>query len=223
MTNDNPCRILVVAHSMANGVRISALAEDAEVICDVIYSIFEIAHKLIHNSYNGLMIDMDTLSRIRPEDRPMVDRYRTMLTYARYCFNPKQKVIEVQYKNKKNLTTFAEFANVCRRQPPRKLRGDIRKRAEYKVSLKKASEKVFLAYTKDISEGGCFIVTDEKFKRNSIINVTFKNFKDKTPIIARVAWIQKQASNRVAGIGVNFTSLSDRQFHELMSILFVLW
>lgn len=217
-------RILVVVHNTDAGSKIKQLASESGMICDVIDSIFEIAQYVLLNKYSGFLIDMDVLSRTNPEDRPMIERYRNLLNYARFIYEYSSDSINIFYRDDILHMDVKEFSLICEKEIPRKLRSDTRRSISFNVqivkTLKEGSEKEKKAHTINISEGGCFIATKAEFKINSTIGIIFAELSDKNPILARIIWKTKGGSNfLVAGIGLKFEQISDRQHSELVSHL----
>ncbi|MDD2909153.1 MAG: PilZ domain-containing protein [Candidatus Gracilibacteria bacterium] len=224
MKTKHVTRILVVVNDFDIGKKIEKLASKSGIICDVIDSIFEISQYVLLNKYSGFLIDMDILSRTNPEDRPMIERYRSLLNYARFIYEYSSDSVEIFYKDEVSHMSVKEFSLICEKEIPRKLRSDTRRPISFNVrllkDLKEDSDKGKKAHTINISEGGCFIATKAEFKINSTIGIIFAELSDKNPILARVIWKTKGGSNfLVAGIGLKFEKISSRQHSELISHL----
>jgi hypothetical protein len=155
---------------------------------DVATTIKEFYDATVETPYSGLMIDMPTKIKDFSDDREKVDNILQLFPVIRLTFNEKTKQIKAFYSGLLNGTgSIEEFVtHKCLFFSARTLRAYRRKVINFNVILSKSksisggnSERTV---TMNVSQGGCFIYSIDKWEINSDVWFTIKELTDQTPI-----------------------------------------
>lgn len=215
-------RILAVVSSPRLLKQIKKESSSLNVRLEVIDCVFEVAQHAMKNKYNAILFETSVLSKIKTEDRPMVDRFREIFLFARIQITPGEKTVTFFTEKLLSDVNFGVFLGLASKEEPRQFRAQVRKPICFnlKVSRLKDVADSIKTHTINVSEGGCFIYTNLDLKKGAKLKVVFDELSDKTPIICRVVWRTKGGHDfRVAGVGVYFEEITEKQKGEIKLIL----
>ena len=219
MRKQDRIRILLVSGNLLLRNIFRSELKAKAVNLDVVSAISEIAQQVIRNKYHGILVESSLLTKLKKEDRPMVDRYREIFFFSRIQLNSDNKDISIFPDKEEMLLDVSGYIERANKEEPRQFRSQLRKPIPFNLKISKI-KKDSPGYN---AQGGCFIFTEERFVKGSRIKVIFKELTDKTPVICRIVWKSKGKENfRPPGIGVYFESITDKQIREFFSYLLMM-
>ena len=213
-------RFLLVCREGASLQRYLDEAKGRGVQIDVATTIKEFYDATVETPYSGLMIDMPTKIKDFSDDREKVDNILQLFPVIRLTFNEKTKQIKAFYSGLLNGSgSIEEFVtHKCLFFSARTLRTYRRKVINFNVILCKSksdgnSERTV---TMNVSQGGCFIYSIDKWEINSDVWFTINELTDQTPIhgqvLRQVDWGTYMG---IPGIGLQFKDIKDCQREDL--------
>jgi Tfp pilus assembly protein PilZ len=168
--------------------------------------------------FHGLMIDVHTLLRFSSPKRAVIKDYSSALPTIKHFFHPETNNLIVNFSSLDDSTidNIEDFVRTCARQPGRRLRREPRYNIFLNVVL-----NGHLTHIANISRRGSYILTtDGSLGTGDEVSITIDELRDKTPVKCmirrKVEWGSKY---QVAGIGVEFVSMTDSQRSELDTVL----
>lgn len=181
-------------------------------------------------NYSGFIIDLRTLIKTRPGDKSFLYELMESFPVMHISHSLDKKTIKGNignnsYNDKK---LFDYFINdLCPRFSPRGMRTFRRKNLYLNVHLALSpdacEEDLIKANTSDISEGGCFVITQHSLPKDNFrdIFVIPLEMVDQRPIVCNVKWILPwgQATRHLPGVGVEFKDLSALQREEIRTLI----
>jgi len=224
MRKDSIIRILFVVSSMGLVHTIQRESRQLGILAEIVFSTSEILELVMRDKYHGIVVESCLLAKIKKEDRPGIERYREVFFFSRIQYYPHSKSVTIFTEDDNADTDFARYVEKASKEIPRQFRVQTRKPISFNVDISKMKKgsKVFHTHTKNVSEGGCFIYTTEKFIKGGRLKVVFKELRDKTPIICRIVWKTNGGSHfKIPGVGLFFEEITDKQLQEIHSVL--LW
>lgn len=214
-------KILIIAKDLEAGQAYADALREINVAYDIAASFTEMAAMAIHNSYNGLLVDILTLVRSSKEEKVV----------AYECFNL-YPVLRVKWENKKkkiNLSPLEQafspdtasalkffIESRCMPFPARPLRRHSRKSYNLNVLLSPdgefAEHNTMKTFTLNVSTGGVFVHSSHRFGTGQTVWLKFVEFADHAPIPASVRWfLEWGVSRSIPGLGLRFENLSEAQ------------
>lgn len=188
---------------------------------DVATTIKEFYDATIETPYSGLMIDMPTKIKDFSADREKVNNILQLFPVVQLTFNERTKQLKAFYSGLLNGSgSIEEFiTHKCLFFSARTLRAYRRKVINFNVILSKSNnitENSERTITMNVSQGGCFIYSTDKWEINSDVWFTINELTDQTPIhgqvLRQVDWGTYMG---IPGIGLQFKDIKDCQREDL--------
>ncbi len=189
---------------------------------DMVSSFKELRKLLTKNMYNGVMVDLKTKIMGQREDKELVYEILDQFPLLQLSFEQKTGLIRSfhygQPVGNKSLETFIN--NQCRSFKARKLRSSVRKQLHFNVIMSRtgdfSEDYIDRTVTINISKGGCFIYSTDKWKINDRVTFVIKELDDRKPILSEVRWNTEWGKTmQIPGIGVKFENIGEAQLKEI--------
>ncbi len=200
--------------------------QDALTICGVrvfiTASFFVLSEEICEQTYHGLFLDVSTKMQAIKENQADVYRLAQKFPVAHLRIDRATGAIRCFYFGRQAGGDLQEFIDSqCRSFAPRKIRSVARHEVFLPVLVCRHSgcKRPERTFTKDISPGGCFLVSTRRWKAGKEFFLRFPEFTDTTPIRAQVRTVIEWGKGRqMPGIGVLFRDLSPAQAAEIKEI-----
>ena len=119
-----------------------------------------------------------------------------------------------------SLTLEAFINEECRTFKARRIRSSVRKDINFNVIISKTNDfsddGAERSITIDISRGGCFIYSTEKWKISDSVMFVIKELADSRPVLGEVRWTKPWGeAMQIPGIGVKFKDIGENQLREI--------
>jgi hypothetical protein len=185
-------------------------------------SFFLLSEEICSQTYHGLFFDLSTKMQAIKENKADVYHLAERFPVAHLRIDRRTGEIRCFHVNQQSGGTLLDFIDSrCRTGEPRKIRTVARKEMHLPVLISRhpESKRSERAITKDISPGGCFIVSTHRWKEGGEVFLRFPELTDTAPIQAQIRTVVKWGMGRqMPGIGVSFWGLSSTQAAELETI-----
>ena len=214
--------LLFVQEGCAKQRYLDALA-DCGVQVFVTSSFSNLSEEICSQTYHGLFLDMPTKLKAIRENKSYVYRLVEKFPVSHLIADDTTGKIRRCYFNKKTCTSLLGFINTqCRDAIPQKIREETRKELHLHLSMQKGKDdkRPERSVTKNISSGGCFIVSTHRWKVGSDIWLRFREINDSKLILAQIRTVVKWGEGRqIPGVGVEFKDLSQLHAEWLANTL----
>lgn len=189
---------------------------------DTVASFFDLYQAMVATAYQGLMIDLPTKVRATPQENALVRQLQEAFPFVYLRWDSKTGTIRPAYPGQpqEEMTLEEFFEKRCRPFGARRIRANPRKLVHFNVIL--SSDESFQekyierVVTINVSKGGCFIYSAQKWGISNQIWLVLKELGDPTPMVGRVKQcIEWGSSMQIPGIGMSFESIAPAQFEEL--------
>jgi uncharacterized protein (TIGR02266 family) len=97
-------------------------------------------------------------------------------------------------------------------------RSSPRPQASHPVTLYLKSGKEIVAFTRDVSHGGLFVVTDQPFAMGESLEVALSSPSTWEPLRLRAEVCRVVPEGAEPGIGLRFVNMTDRQLTALIDL-----
>ncbi len=182
-------------------------------------SFFHLSEEICSQTYHGLFFDLSTKMKAIKENKVEVYRLAEKFPVAHLQMDRGSGAIRCFHVGRQTGRSLHDFIDSqCRPFEPQKLRTSMRREMHLPVLLFRhpASKCPERSITKDISPGGCFVITTRRFTQGIEIFLGFPELTDSTPIRAQIRTVVKWGMRyQIPGIGVKFEALSMTQAAEL--------
>jgi Tfp pilus assembly protein PilZ len=188
---------------------------------DTVSSLEELYDAMVKTPYNGVLIDIITKIRASQDEKVLIHTVLEEFPLVQLKWDDELGIIKSIFLGQvKSCGTLEDFINQeCRRFNARKIRSSIRKNINLNVTL--AGDHHFhensVAHTTTInmSKGGCFLLSVQKWERGDHAWFIINDLKDHTPIQGTVRWqIEWGKSMNIPGIGIEFQDIKEVQLKE---------
>ncbi len=214
--------LLFVQEGSAKQKYIDALTE-CGVNVFVSSSFSDLSDEICSQTYHGLLLDLPTKLKAIRENKSYVYHLVDKFPVSHLMSDEKTGIIRCCHISKDSCSNLRDFIDSqCTNAVPQKIREEIRREINLHLSLYKLQngKRPERSITKNISSGGCFIISTHRWKEGNDIWIGFKEMKDSNLIRAQIRTVVKWGEIRqIPGIGVEFNELSRFQAEELASIL----
>jgi hypothetical protein len=185
-------------------------------------SFFHLHEEICRQSYHGLLLDMQTKMQALKENKTEVYRLAEKFPVAHLQYDRQTDGVRCFHAGWQAGRTLGDFIeHQCRGGVPQKIRSSKRKEIHLPVLVfrHRETQRPERAITRNISAGGCFIISSHQWQAGHEIFLVFPELQDKGRIRAQirsvVVWGQGHA---IPGIGVHFLELSPSQAAELENV-----
>jgi len=194
---------------------------DKNVSVDTVHSFSEMREAMIHNAYNGALIDLPLFVRSpRPEKdflTDLVGKFPIIQLNYDFTHNEIHSLFYGKANGSGKLSDFLEIE--CKAFHARKIRSSIRKPAHLSIRISPGTGQTYTGEktaTLDISPVGCFIISSFDRTIFSEICFTIQELEDQTPITGQIRRVIPWGNGiKIPGYGVAFTSITDAQRKEI--------
>jgi hypothetical protein len=216
-------RTIAVASDPDLRQRYQQLASEAGATCDSVASLYELFEALKDVPYNGLLIDLATLVKAGKSEKALCHELLRLYPTLRLKWDEKSQQLRcLLYGSISHVGMSLElFLNEhCREFTARKIRRHKRMDLHYNALLSKSNNfqrlDIERSTSLDISEGGCSLLTSQRWTLGEAVWIKFIEFVDQTPIPAKICrWTPWGTPMKLPSIGVSFDSLTDAQFEQI--------
>lgn len=211
---------IIVLTTHHNSMLIEKIFASFDTKLEVIYELHKIMDCFVKDWHFGILIDNDYIKSMSNLEKPMLEKYINFVTTAYFTVDSANRSVVIELKDG-SVISPEEFVEACISAGPRKFRSEPRLPIHLNaiVSRKKSRpEKLdtFKTFTLNLSLSGCFVYANEEYEIDSQVLIEFAELVDKTPIIATVQYQLKWGTPlKVAGLGLEFVSITERQISEL--------
>jgi Tfp pilus assembly protein PilZ len=214
--------ILVCGEGVERQAYLSAI-EALGVQIDTVSSLEELHKAVLRTPYHGVMIDLKTKIRAAKVEKILIhDILEKVFPVIQLKLENKTSRIQTLYFGQaKGDGTLEDFIlKECRSVEPRSIRLSLRKNINFNIILSKndnySKDNIEKSVTIDVSEGGCFIYSSDKWEINSKAWFIIKELDDNTPILSEVRWKMSWGNAmKIPGIGVKFKDIREGQLEEI--------
>jgi len=186
-------------------------------------SFIDLSDEICSQTYHGLLLDLPTKLKAIRDNKSYVYRLVEKFPVSHLISDEKTGTIRCCHISKNSSSNLQDFiSSQCINAVPQKIREEIRKEINLHLSLYKRldGKRPERSITKNISSGGCFIISAHRWKDGNDIWIRFEEMKDSSLIQAQIRTVVKWGETRlVPGIGVEFKDLSRFQTEELAGAL----
>jgi hypothetical protein len=191
---------------------------------DTVATLQELYYAMEKVPYNGILIDLATKLKTPHEELNLVENILEKFPVIQLKWEDKTKVFRTYYPGQhKSGESLEDFVNKqCRFFDARKISIEKRVEANFSVLLSKDKDfregHVERTITINVSDGGCYIFTAQKWDIRSKAWFIIKGLSDETPICGEVRWhFAWGCRDQTPGIGVKFQEIKESQIKELCS------
>ncbi|MBN1981958.1 MAG: PilZ domain-containing protein, partial [Chitinivibrionales bacterium] len=200
---------------------------------DVVHTLTDLYQKLLHNAYNGILIDLPTKMMATHEENILVHNELQAYPLLRLKYdNTDLSVRALSYFENQTINSIQAFIQKqCSKFNARCLRANERKPIHFNIllsqqenhhkkdiNLNTVSGAVEKTVTGNISLSGCFIITSSDWSVIQNVSLTIIELDDQAPIHAEIRWrVAWGKELSIPGIGVRFTSCLPHQIESLRS------
>ncbi len=97
-------------------------------------------------------------------------------------------------------------------------RSSPRPQASHPVTLHLKSGREIVAFTRDVSHGGLFVVTDRTFEMGECLDISLSSPSTWEPLRLRAEVCRVVSDGNEPGIGLRFIEMTDRQLTALIDL-----
>ncbi|MDD2736133.1 MAG: PilZ domain-containing protein [Desulfuromonadaceae bacterium] len=180
----------------------------------------------VYCSLSGILVDMPTYMRCSDEEKSLLTELVGHFPSLRLkCNEPTGEIrtlpFGAAYPGNSSPAVFVQ--KYCTTFIPRKIRTGERSLhhlpALLNTCLPAENDSGLRTVTANISREGCFLISFEPRIVGDRGWLTFPGWKDSTPILVEVCWVQSWGESRsLPGFGVRFIDLTDAQKDELRGL-----
>jgi len=191
---------------------------------DVVTTFKELYYAMEKVPYNGILIDLAAKMKAPHDDLGLVENVLENFPVLYLKWEEHTKAIRTYYPGQHLLG--GDLGNFVSKQccffNARTISTEKRLSIHFCVLLSKDSAfregNVEQTITINVSEGGCFIFTNQEWEVRSSVWIIVKGITDETPIMGEVRWFFKWGSRgQNPGIGIKFYQIKESQIHEICS------
>jgi Tfp pilus assembly protein PilZ len=189
---------------------------------DTVSSFKELYNAMAKVSYHGIMIDLNAKLRAPKDELGPVKKILERFPVAELRWDKDTKIIGLFYQGQsKDGGNLEDFINrICRPSNATIISTENRSSVNFNVLLAKtndfSAEKVERTITINVSRGGCFIFSTNKWNINDDAWIIIKDINDQTPIRGEVRWaVEWDKGIQVPGIGLLFKEIKEPQVAEI--------
>ena len=196
---------------------------DCEVQVFVASTFYDLSEDICNHTYHGLLLDLPTKMKAIRKSKSYVYQLVEKFPVAHLVLDNKTGRIGCCRFNNKSCSSLLDFINSqCRNSVPQRIREESRKELHLSLRLykKKDDMRPERSVTKNISSGGCFVISTRRWKLGSDVWLQFSEMKDFDLIQAQIRSVVKWGEGRqIPGIGLEFKDLSRSQVESLAKVL----
>lgn len=215
-------RILLLAQEGETRERYKLELERLGVAYDMVSTLEELEEALTKKGYNGILTDVVARTR---GDAAIKRRLHYVLEtdlfpVMRLKWNPQKDIIHtLSNRPQDGDESVAGFIQQhCLDHQGRPIRASERVAIHFNLTLYRPGQLTHTepTVTVDVSRGGAYINSQQRWKVAEEAQFIVKEFKDRTPIVGEVRWqIPWGKAMKFPGFGVRFTQISEEQIKEL--------
>jgi PilZ domain len=192
----------------------------AEVV--VVADIFPVDDEVAEQRFHGLLFDIRSKMKAIRRNKAEVYRLTARFPTAHLQHDGLRGTVRVFHPGQGAENDLTDFVSThCRRRQPQKLRSSPRKLAYLPVLLwiDDAQQRSRRLVTRDISPGGCFLVSYQRYRLGKRLRLEFTAEHKLGTLAAEVASVVIWGTGReLPGIGVEFTELTPEQAATLQQL-----
>ncbi len=191
---------------------------------DVVATFRELYDSMAQNSYNGIVLDLNTKLKSSREENNLVRNILENFPVAELRWDSDTNKIGTYYQGQhKEGGNLEDFVNrICRFFDARKISTEKRIDLNLCVMLARSDdfkeENIEKTISINISEGGCHIFSKDKWEIGDAACFIFKELSDQTPIRGKVRWFTEWGKGiQPPGIGIKYEQVKEEQIIELIA------
>jgi len=191
---------------------------------DVFPSFYEFLKTTANNPYQGLMIDLETQTKMSLEEKNVSKAIIEFFPAIQMKWHAESGSIRnISFGMKTTNVSLKEFIKTeCQSFTARSVRLNIRKIVHFNVLLSKdeSMHEKFLerTVTINVSRGGCFLSSGRDWSNYSTTWFIINELQDKSPIAGNIHWsVEWGKQMTIPGIGIDFRYIKQSQIEELVS------
>lgn len=189
---------------------------------DTVTSFLGLEKLIIKTPCNGIMVDLITKIKATKQEKELAHELLELFPVVQLRREDKTGIIRTLYFGQcKGGGTIEDFINhECRSFKARGIRSSSRKNLNFNVLLSKnlvfSKKNIERTITTNISKGGCFIYSCEKWEKQSTAWFVIKELTDNTPILSEIKrYAPWGKAMQFPGIGLKYRDIKSGQFKEL--------
>ncbi len=213
--------ILLVVHNEESREKYKIAAQKLGVNVVAVPSFFNLDQAITEKRYHGLLVDLQTKLKAAREDEEFVRNIVDKFPVAALNINKNNQNIKALSYGQQRGGTLEDFINKeCRYFAPRRFRYHVRKQIHFNLIVSKGNSfkegDCERTATIDVSKGGCFIFSIQRWAMGQDIWFIIKELKDNAPIHGQVRhYVPWGSELQLPGIGVEFISIKECQLKEI--------
>lgn len=178
-------------------------------------NIFPVPEAIADQRFNGLLLDIKAKMKAIRHSRAEVYRLTARFPTALLQHDMHTRTVRIFHPGRGPTKCLSDFVDKhCRHHHPQKLRSFPRKQAYLPVLLtvSDTEQRPRRLVTKDISPGGCFLVSFQSWKLGERVRLSFVEDERLRTILAEVKRMVCWGEGReLPGVGVEFVELTQEQ------------
>lgn len=194
---------------------------------EIAFTMRDLVNVLGRKAFNGILVDVPTLVKADPDLKEEVMAFFERFPVLRLNINPADHSVRTLYYGQSGSSDeiFSYFVDeVCSSCGGSMIRRTVRRQLHFHVALyeRKTShlETAEHAFTLNVSETGCFVVSTSQWDDHENVWLTFKEMKDDEPIKARICrCVYWGDSMKIPGLGAAFEEIKANQVDELRGFI----
>jgi len=185
-------------------------------------SFFRLNEEIHQQTYHGLLLDMPTKMQALKENKTEVYRLAEKFPVAHLQLDRKTDTVRCFHAGWQSGRTLDDFIlHQCRGRVPQKIRSSARKEMHLPVLVFRhgESKRPERTITRNISVGGCFIISGRRWATGGEIFLRFPELQDNGRIRAEIRSVVPWGlGHEIPGVGVAFLEVSLSQAEQLASL-----
>ena len=189
---------------------------------DVVGSFKEVCNAMSNVPYSGVLVDLNTKLRSTKDDLDLAERILESFPVAEMRCDNKTKKIGMFYQGQsKDGGSLDDFVNrICKLFNPRKVATEKRLKINFNIVISATNDfeekNVERAITINVSKGGCFILSTDKWQIGDSVWFIIKDLEDQTPICGKVCWCVEWGKQiTIPGVGLQFKIVKENQMADI--------
>lgn len=224
---EKPVRLLLVCQRPEAVVHYREAASQVMAVLDQVGSFRNMFQIMCSTPYNGILVDLHTKLRAPKEETQLLtslmDRFPVVQLSVDSASNSIRACHYGQMTSCDTLETF--ITQECTLFKARTIRSSERFSANLNVLLTHDGDafeitKAQRTATLNLSQGGCFIVTADNFRKSESVWIAFHDFPEDIPVRGVVRWhVPWGVRREIPGIGLKFVGMDTARAKALLQLI----
>jgi len=221
-------RVLLICHDQAALAEYQKALTEMDIAFDSVFTLAALESRLIEKQYNGLLLDLETMSRAAPSEKDIAKDLLDLFPVIRLRWDAeKHKIRTIFYGEFGDGTLeLADFLEQhCKPFKKRSIRRCVRRPIHFNVlacsDREFAPATVRWTNTIDVSEDGCFLYAGEDWAGCEEVWLKVQELGEEPAILGHVRWATPWGTAlQLPGVGLEFDEITSSQREEIKKLIF---